>query len=46
MPGESGRDILAELKLLRRELLTLILSTLPKDQFGTTSRLRKKSYTG
>ncbi|HEV3197268.1 MAG TPA: response regulator transcription factor [Bryobacteraceae bacterium] len=34
MPGRSGLDILADLKLLRPELPVLILSMLPEDQFG------------
>jgi DNA-binding NarL/FixJ family response regulator len=34
MPGRSGLDILADLKLLRPELPVLILSMMPEDQFG------------
>lgn len=34
MPGRSGLDILADLKLLRPELPILVLSMLPEDQFG------------
>jgi DNA-binding NarL/FixJ family response regulator len=34
MPGRSGLDVLAELKLLRPELPVLVLSMLPEDQFG------------
>jgi two-component system invasion response regulator UvrY len=34
MPGRSGLDILADLKLLRPDLPVLILSMLPEDQFG------------
>jgi DNA-binding NarL/FixJ family response regulator len=34
MPGRSGLDILADLKLLRPELPVLVLSMLPEDQFG------------
>jgi two-component system invasion response regulator UvrY len=34
MPGRSGLDILADLRVLRRELPVLILSMLPEDQFG------------
>ena len=34
MPGRSGLDILADLKLLRPALPVLILSMLPEDQFG------------
>jgi two-component system invasion response regulator UvrY len=34
MPGRSGLDILAGLKLLRPELPVLVLSMLPEDQFG------------
>jgi two-component system, NarL family, invasion response regulator UvrY len=34
MPGRSGLDILADLKLLRPDLPVLVLSMLPEDQFG------------
>jgi two-component system, NarL family, invasion response regulator UvrY len=34
MPGRSGLDILADLKLLRPGLPVLVLSMLPEDQFG------------
>src|SRR5579863_5195292 len=34
MPGRSGLDILAEVKLLRPQLPILVLSMLPEDQFG------------
>jgi DNA-binding NarL/FixJ family response regulator len=34
MPGRSGFDILADLRLLRPDLPVLILSMLPEDQFG------------
>lgn len=34
MPGRTGLDVLADLKLLRPELPALILSMLPEDQFG------------
>jgi two-component system invasion response regulator UvrY len=34
MPGRSGLDILADVKLLRPELPVLVLSMLPEDQFG------------
>ena len=34
MPGRSGLDILADLKMLRPDLPVLILSMLPEDQFG------------
>src|SRR3979411_1518275 len=34
MPGRSGLDILADLKLLRPKLPVLVLSMLPEDQFG------------
>ena len=34
MPGRSGLDILADLKLLRPELPILVLSMLSEDQFG------------
>ena len=34
MPGRSGLDILADLRLLRPDLPVLILSMLPEDQFG------------
>lgn len=34
MPGRSGLDVLADLKLLRPELPALVLSMLPEDQFG------------
>jgi len=34
MPGRSGLDILADIKLLRPELPVLVLSMMPEDQFG------------
>lgn len=34
MPGRSGLDILADIRLLRPELAVLVLSMLPEDQFG------------
>jgi DNA-binding NarL/FixJ family response regulator len=34
MPGRSGLDVLADLKLLRPDLPVLVLSMLPEDQFG------------
>ena len=34
MPGRSGLDILADLKLLRPDLPVLVLSMHPEDQFG------------
>lgn len=34
MPGRSGLDIIADLKLLRPQLPVLVLSMLPEDQFG------------
>jgi two-component system invasion response regulator UvrY len=34
MPGRSGLDILADLRVLRPDLPVLILSMLPEDQFG------------
>jgi two-component system invasion response regulator UvrY len=34
MPGRSGFDILADLRLLRPDLPVLVLSMLPEDQFG------------
>jgi two-component system invasion response regulator UvrY len=34
MPGRSGLDILADLKLLQPDLPVLVLSMLPEDQFG------------
>jgi DNA-binding NarL/FixJ family response regulator len=50
MPGRSGLDILADLKVLRPELPVLVLSMLPEDQFakralkaGAWGYLRKES---
>jgi two-component system, NarL family, invasion response regulator UvrY len=34
MPGRSGLDIIADLKLLRPQLPVLVLSMMPEDQFG------------
>jgi DNA-binding NarL/FixJ family response regulator len=34
MPGRSGLDILADLRLLQPNLPVLVLSMLPEDQFG------------
>jgi two-component system invasion response regulator UvrY len=34
MPGRSGLDILADIKLVRPELPVLVLSMMPEDQFG------------
>jgi DNA-binding NarL/FixJ family response regulator len=34
MPGRSGLNILAEVRLLRPDLPVLVLSMLPEDQFG------------
>jgi DNA-binding NarL/FixJ family response regulator len=34
MPGRSGLDIIADVKLLRPELPVLVLSMMPEDQFG------------
>ena len=50
MPGRSGLDILADVKLLRPELPVLVLSMLPEDQFakrvlkaGASGYLKKES---
>jgi two-component system, NarL family, invasion response regulator UvrY len=50
MPGRSGLDVLADVKLLRPELPVLVLSMLPEDQFakrvlkaGASGYLKKES---
>lgn len=43
MPGRSGFDILADLRLLRPDLPVLVLSMLPEDQFGKQA-LRAGAY--
>ena len=44
VPGRSGLDILADLKLLRPEFPVLVSSMLPEDQFGKASMATANSY--